>query len=539
MTKKMKWFLIIFCTVWAALHVPALLYGTESLPLHMSYVGDEQAPVNGALHILQEKNLAAFRNLKTVYYGPLFSVIALPGVAADFAGKLIMGKVDSAEAYKNFLLWDWGGIVWKLRLIALLCGVGGIVAFAKLLLTDTVNPKKILMPVYLGVSLLGLNFFYFEYTGFFRHWAFIVPLLIAQLYLLVRLRESGYKRKYWIWLFVVCVISFGISYMGILYQLAWLPLLAEWLRQRNKTQLKQFLLYVLGVICAAVLIVSWHPHAFKRIVGLVHGDVTNGNTEQYSPEKPGEGVSFGYYGSIMLNNHLSLILLFAVLAIYRARRGGIFKEWWFWAVLGLAIFLYALFGTMSHHESRYLLPVIMLFIVATSMLLIDYYSGERSRTVSLVVLVLVTYTLLFHSLHIGKWLQILSQGPEERNAISAALEYQKEHQSSKILFLQYYILGYPHTKDAYNDYMERFNKKQFNLYKTIAAAPLPKGIAPLNAYYYRPDNPISREVIAAYDAVVYKYDPAIDGSREPDFFDVDITRLWSFHDLNERYFIVK
>jgi hypothetical protein len=543
MTKGVKRFLIIFCTVWAFLHIPAVFYGTEELPLHMSYIGDEQAPVNGALHVLQDKNLLAFRNLKTVYYGPLFSVVALPGVLGDFVEKNLTGEAKGAEAYKNYLLWDWGGIVWKLRFLAVLCGVFGIVMMAKLLSTNSINPQRLNVPVYLSVVLLGFNYFYFEYTGFFRHWAFIIPLLIAQLYCLVRLHESAYAKKYWIANGALFGIGFGISYMSALYQIMWLPLIIYWIKNKNRTQLVQFAWYVVGTVVVASFIVAWHPHAFKRIIGLTGGSIVNKDASeliQYSSEIPDEGMSFGYYSSILINNHLPLLLLFVTAITFMQKRKDVWKKWWVYSIGLPMVIVFVVFGLMGHHESRYVLPVVVLFILLTSILLVRFYGEIKNKTAWGVVVFCIFLTLLFHGLHIGKRIAVLAEGPKEREIIAETLDFQRSNPSSKILFIEYYILGYPHTKEAYADYAARFNKKDFNLYKTIAATPLPEGIVPLNVYYRRPDESVTKEEMAKYDRVVKKYDPALeDKSREPDFFEYNLLRLWKYEALQEQYTILR
>ena len=115
MTYTKQFFLTaLLLSCWMLLHIPALWYGTDNLPLHQSYVGDEQSPVNGALHVLQAKNPLALRNLPTLYYGPVFASLAVTAVAIDFGEKYIRGIAQDATAYKNHILFDWGELSGRL-----------------------------------------------------------------------------------------------------------------------------------------------------------------------------------------------------------------------------------------------------------------------------------------------------------------------------------------------------------------------------------------------------------------------------------------
>ena len=170
--------LAFLLAVWVAIHLPAIWYGTENLPLHMSYIGDEQSPVNGALHVLQDKNLLAFRNLKTVYYGPLFPIISLPAVVLDFGEKFISGRIQNSNQYKNYILWNWGGIAWKNRVIATIFSFAVIILVFMLCNTRTLNPsgsKKI--PIF-TCGLLATNFLFFEYASFFATGCLFFSLLL-------------------------------------------------------------------------------------------------------------------------------------------------------------------------------------------------------------------------------------------------------------------------------------------------------------------------------------------------------------------------
>lgn len=538
MLGKVKIYLVVLGIAWFALHLPLVFYGTEQLPLHQSYIGDEQAPVNGALHILKDKSLLAFRNRSTVYYGPIFSVLALPGVMADFASKFITGQIGSADDYKNLILFDWGGMVWKLRLLALMFSFVGMVFLAKLLLTKTFNPTQKLLPVYLGTLLLFCNFSYFEYAAFFKHWAFIVPALIIQVYLLVRLVETDYKNKYWIWSLILFIFGFSISYVSALFQIMWLPLLWQWLKEKNTKQLKNFTWYLVSIVLSVIFIVAWHPHAFNRLFGIVGSDIVGTSSAAYTAEKQVTGLSFGYYASIILNNYLSLVLLWLLLVGYLSKSIKLHREWWVWSSGLPAVLFVGIFGFISHHESRYLLPFIILLVVQVALLMALYFgSVRRHQLITITIMGLVIFTMMFNFIHLFKFAAIYGKGPDEKQTIARLLQEQKP--GDRILIVDSYLLGHPHTKEAYIDYVAATNKADVNLYKEIIAADFPTNLTPLNTYYVTEvDFTKNYKLITEYDRVVVYYQPRKENNRF-DFFDENILRLWYYDDYMPKYFFIK
>ena len=522
--------------VWIVLHIPAIFYGTEDLPLHMSYIGDEQSPVNGALHILADKSLLALRDLSTVYYGPVFSFIALPAVLLDFIARLITGAVSSVADYKNFILWNWGGIVIFARLIAASVGFWGLIGLFKLLSTKTFNPfKSQLLPV-IGTAVLATNFFYFEYASFFKHWIFICALLLWQLYYAVKIFEdTENSRRYWMYETILAGISFGVSYLSLVFQIMWLPLIFSWWKAGNKAQLKKFFMFMVGALFAMVLIIWWHPHAFERILGLTGGDIANTDTTAFTAETQATGFSYIYYGLILFKNNLPLIIALIILVATSFNR-RMHKNVFLWVTL-LPLFVYgAIFGTFSHHESRYILPVLIFLITLAFFLaghLVDVIRVNRIFRISLVSL--FVFYLAFNLLHLRQWLTIMNEGPQEQTAIKNIIALEEKEPNTKTLFRGYYLLGHVHTKEAYRDYAERFKKSGYNLYQAIDAGTPPAGVPQLRTYYSRPDEPMLKKALSQYAHVIYRYEPKLEQNFDPDFMEVDLTRLWFYKDFADRY----
>lgn len=532
--------IIVFATIlfvaWIIVHIPAISYGTENLPLHMSYIGDEQSPVNGALHILADKSLFALRDLNTVYYGPVFSIIALPAVLLDFTTGLITGVVSGVADYKNFILWSWGGVVVFARLIAVTVGFFGLVGLFKLLSTKTFNPfRSRLLPI-IGTAVLATNFFYFEYASFFKHWIFICVLLLWQLYYIVKIFEDTKNlKRYWVYAFALLSVSFGISYLSLVFQIMWLPLLFSWWREGNKVKLKQFVVFTIGSLLAMMLIVAWHPHAFERILGLTGGDIANTDTTALTAEVQATGFSFVYYGLILFKNNLALIIAFIMLSFVAFQR-KLHNNIFLWVILLPLIFYGAIFGTFSHHESRYILPVLILLITT-----IFFFAGQLigllhvKRLLRISLATLIVLYLVFNIAHLSKWLIVMHDGPQEQTAIKNIIALEEKTPNAKTLFRGYYLLGHVHTKDAYRDYAERFHKSGYNLYKAIDAGTPPAGVSQLRTYYSRPDEPLPKKALSQYAQVIYRYEPKLEQNLDPDFMEVDLTRLWFYKDFADRY----
>lgn len=537
---KITVLVVLLLVVWIAVHIPAIFYGTENLPLHMSYIGDEQSPINGALHILQDKNLLALRDLNTVYYGPVFSLITLPAIFFDFTIQFATGAISSVTDYKNYILWNWGGIVIFARMTAVIVGFIGLIGLYKLLNTNTFNPLRYQLLPIVGVIVLATNFFYFEYASFFKHWIFICTILLWQLYYAVKIFEGdGNLKRYWVYEGAIIGASFGISYLSLVFQVMWVPLLVHWWNGRNFAQLKQFSFFMAGALLVMTLIVMWHPHAFERILGLTSGDIANADTSALSTEIQAKGFSFVYYSSILLNNNLPIIVALAVLAFFsRGRR--FFESAVLWVVL-LPLFLYiAIFWTLSHHESRYILPVLILVIVSLFFLVGQLGDILRTNRILRATLVsLLVFYLAFNIVHLGKWLSIMDEGPQEQVAIKNIIALEEETPSGKTLFRGYYLLGHVHTKEAYRDYAERFHKSGFNLYQAIDAGTPPKGVQQLRTYYSRPDEPLPKKALSQYAHIVYRYEPKLEQKLDPDFMEVDLTRLWFYKDFADRYTLLK
>jgi len=551
--KKNKIFFVLFgfLTLWVCFHVPGIFYGTENTPLHVSYISaDEQSPINGALHILKEKSLLGLKNKNTLYYGPVFSMFALPAVLTDFLIKLVTGEVTGPESYKISLIWDWGGVLILARIISVLVGFSALVAVFLIFTSKTVNKSQMKkMYSIIPAFLLATNFLFFEYSSFFRHWVFVVSFLLWQIYIVVLLQEKNENRKkLWLLQSVLTTASFGISYLSVIYQIFWLPIIVFWFLQKDFLRLKEFLGYCFVTLAGFALVVWWHPYGFIRLLGLVGvidpiaiGPVLDLQADTEIVH------SFFFYFKVFAVNTLPLVVLFLILCAFFVKKQFVFfrERWWLWAMVALpGLINYLVFSLPAHHEGRYILPSVVLFIVFVNLMFFEAFSYLDKRSVVIKAgIIFVFLSILLGTTQIMLWQRILFDGPVERQTIIPQIHaWQNENPNSKVLLLKDWPLGYVHTSEAYENYVSNFKKSGYELWNAILQVEKPKDIIPINVFYSHAQT-VSEEEMETYDHVVVRIPPKVgdDIALESlmDEFDVRPWHLWSYEKYQESYSFVK
>lgn len=525
--------------VWLLMHIPGLMYGSGSVPL-VGYVGDEQVSVTSVFHVIQERSLLAFRNEEMQYYGPLFVIIDMPGVVADFAWRYVTGVVDSAESYKAFMIWDWGGIVKGIRLTAIFSMLLGLFVTYRLAATTTLNPSGSKYVPHLVTVLIGVNYYYFEYSNFATHWAYVLPLLLLQLYSLFRIQETnGMVKKYWIIHAFASVVSFGVSYMGMIFMVMWVPALYQMWRTKNGALFKGFLYCVGGIVLGYALIIWWHPYAFVRYLSFLGiGEALHNQGDAQNPFALGQ-TSLWYYSVLIVLNNLGLVLAILVLTV-RLWKIKIAQSPIVWTILLPGIVNFFMFALSAHHEGRYMLPTILMLIVLCGYFVSKYlaHPSTRTRSTSIVIGVLLTWYVLFSLVHIGLWMHIFSQGPVEQEGIQKALELGQS--GAPVLMINSYIMGYPHTTESYRAFAVHRKFGEVPLYEAYYEHPYSGDLPLLDVRYdfltsYQKDP----NIIDAYPHAVMLYRPRPTDWNQFSYFDEDITRNWYYRDLSPRYMVVK
>jgi hypothetical protein len=293
--------------------------------------------------------------------------------------------------------------------------------------------------------------------------------------------------------------------------------------------LKEWFASMLIALAGILLMFWWHPYALLRIF-------KGGATVPFGEEMLG----FAYFGSLVIINHAGLFIALGAMLIYLVKKKAI--DYRTTALIsGLAlvgIFQYVLFSAQPglNREGRYMLPTIVCLLLIFAHIWGLYFARiNRKRVVDIVVACSFAFVLAFHVVHIVKWIQVYAQGPVEQQMIAQVKQKMKEGED--LLLVQYYIAGTPHTKAAYRNYMDRFNRSDVNLFKQLLDADLPEGMVPLNAYYIRPDKFVAEDVYA-FDHVWYLSEPRHE-INQFDYFDESPVRLWWHKELSPHYYEIK
>lgn len=539
-------FFALLLPAWIGSHLPAVFFGVNQTPLHVSYwTADEQSGVNGALHILKERSVLGLRNADVLYYGPVMGLVGVPAPALDFLSKYLSGSVRDADDYKDAVVWDWGGVLAWARLVTVAGAFVGLLGIYALFRTSTFNPALTWWLPCAATCVAAASYSYFIYSSFFRHWIFVVVVLIWQLYIATRIHEVNEKGRLRLWTLqaVLTAVTFGISHVGIMFQVFWLPLLIMWLGNGAWERVKEFAAYVFASLVGMALMIWWHPYAFERILGLVglrdvpqrvaELDLTNNTTALASLE---------FYVQLIILAILPLLVMAAVLA-FRARRSGertnIMRSSIAWMLLLPAAVNLVVFSFPDLHVSRYVFPATLLLILFFMMYIGRSIAASSRVTVQRIALAFVgTFIVLNVVQNIG-WLRMVSAGPPERATIVPQLyAIYEQKPNASVLILKGWPLGVVHTNAAYADFMTRYQKGKSELWQYLTTHEPPTDVVRLNAYYARDEQTFLSQK-DAYDYAVRYSPPPVGKDVTPlsptDEFEIRPWNVWRYSRFQERY----
>jgi len=538
----------LLLVIWFVAHTAGIFWGTQNVPMHQTYVADEQRPVNGALHMLKEKSLFGLRGKEEFFYGPIFAVLSVPAIVADFSKQVIFDGVRTSQDYMNSIIFDWGGIVLGLHITVVLAGVLSLYVAYKMFLLKTLNPafgpnRRMLFAGF-ATMFLGTNYFFFENSTIYMNWIFVAFFLIGQLYLGLLIYETKGKRPLCWWLHgLVTLLNFGINYLNIIYLVAYIPL-AFILWRKNEENVRRYLYTYLALLTLGILaIIVWNPFTFIRLLGLLGiGSMAKEMAVEYQTTfAPFQSstTSFGYYTTVLVANYLSLFIVLIITA--RSVLIKRFKEnfMWMWMFGSVAILHFIVFGALAHHEERYVLITTVTLLLFTGTITIKYLTlPARNKIALLAVVILTAWYGIYHVVHIGKWIDIYADGPAEKAMIAEVLALQKEGES--IAIVQDHIAGHVHTKEAYQVFMEQKNATDVNLYKAIMSAPLPSDIVPLTAEYVMPwDYEKDPSIIEQYDHVIRYQTVCSLEINQATYIATNLTSLWYWDLCKPKYIQLK
>ena len=241
----------------------------------------------------------------------------------------------------------------------------------------------------------------------------------------------------------------------------------------------------------------------------------------------------------MLLNHISIFITLILIAypVFIQR----FKEnfMWMWMFGSVASVNFFVFGSLAHHEERYVLITTVTLLLLTGVAVMKYLMlPSRKRIIVIAIAVLLVWYFVFHIAHIGKWIDIYADGPAEKAMIAEVLALQKEGES--IALVQDHIAGHVHTKEAYQIFMEQKNATDVNLYKAIMAAPLPENVKPMTARYVMPEAyEADPSIIEQYDHVIRYQKVCSLEINQATYIAENLTSLWYWDLCKPKYIHLK
>lgn len=518
-----KFFVPFLFVAWALAHWIIVSYGTQLVPLHSFYASsDEQAPILGVMHMLEDRSILAMRGHESVYYGPMFSVIAAPAVIADAARAYLAGYVKSAADYKVWFSFNWGSVLFLERWVSVIVGFIGLLYAWCLFNLSVINPKEKKWVAGLGVALLATNFYYFLYSGWLRHWIFITVFLIMQIYYLIQINERE-KKSDWIWMGALSFLGFGIAYVTLVLQIMWLPVLIIWFRKKDYSKIKSFIFYLTFLILSSVLCVIWNPTPYLRYASLSK----TAGLQFHLWSQP----SLYYYLKIIIFNQPFLTFAFLLTVIFGAIGQKQYKKYWFWSILlaGLAHLIF--FSANVHAEPRYVMPATIAFILLAIGLTAHWSATDTRRRMFHVLVILFGLEIAWQSTNSFLWSYAAVKGPEDKPLIAWLYSLPPE---KKVLVDAWHFMGAAHDKKIIKEYSDtRFGGKPLSNMLTYFSQTDPPSWTPVinNIVYMYGDKVTGNYKKDEFDYFAHYYGEPL----TTNFFEESLLRLWFMSDLRQRY----
>jgi hypothetical protein len=139
------------------------------------------------------------------------------------------------------------------------------------------------------------------------------------------------------------------------------------------------------------------------------------------------------------------------------------------------------------------------------------------------------------------WMHMVRAGPVEEEVIELILTAQREDRATKALLLQSSILAYPHTREAYESFVND-ERSSHQLWKHILTHEPPEKITPIHAFYQHDGQEYTEEELHSFDLV---FSPQIKHTQAAgtvdthnDIFDFMPWKTYGFRKYRTEYVVV-
>lgn len=475
--------------VWLAAHIPAIGLFAH-VPFVSAVVGDEPSPLYGALSVLEAKSPLGLRNVPQLYYGPVFAVVAIPAVVADVGIQYVKGVVHDPESYRALITRDMGGMLIASRWLAVFAGFFALFGIYRLFQSKQLNPDGKTWWMWLAVVGIALDPFFFKYSHFYRHWVFIIAILIWNLVFVFRIADKPDDKKAWFGLWATSAFGFGISFISLFYQAALFPLLWRWTREKHVIAWKYFLAYGVSLAAAIALLVAWDPFPYFRLIRMGTQSGTGHTLRIGLP-------SLLSYATYLWNNYVligALAIGLSVLA-WAVARDRVRSWWWIAVWPGIAHLVF--FAASETNPPRYLLPIYVLLWVVAVGSADALWPWLTFRRLAKPLIVLFILTFMISGAQSARWSWLASQ-PQPEEKLIAGLQ---QLSATSTVIYEGHLLPAWHDAKSYEAYAKHCLDYDSDVFAYMATLlPLP-GIKPISVTYSC-GGYLSQEWLRYYDYLI-------------------------------------
>jgi len=332
---KLIYILLIVC---AAFYVTGIWYG-----LPYFFIGDEPSLIGGALKMIQLKNpIPALdaQSFKMLYYPPLipyiFNLFFVPILFVYY----LTGHFGNLINFQDYLVLSPSILIIIARIISALFGV------ALVFLTYKISKSifKNSWAAFYGALLLAFGYYQNQLSHFARHWIFTAFFAYLILYFAVKITQEN-KTKWYIWAALFTGLSFGTSYVGVIFAI--FVLTAHFWRGFKLT--KDIILYFVVSAAVSLLFSFLYPQV---LLGYFSG---SGGREA-GTSLVGFLNSVYYFGKVLVEMELPLVVFSLIGLIHLGRKRE--QRYFLYPLLFFIFFYPALLYFIFHNEPRYIFILI-------------------------------------------------------------------------------------------------------------------------------------------------------------------------------------
>jgi len=372
----------ILLAVCVAFYIFGIWYG-----LPYFFVGDEQSLIGGALKMLQLKN--PFPVLQPQEFNLLYYPVLIPYVLNLFFIPVLLvfyfvGGFSGLNVFQDYLILNSGALIITARIVSVLFGLGLVFLIYQITKEIIKNSWASL----LGATIFGLSFYQLQMSHFARHWIYTAFFAASILYCAIKIYFTR-EKKWYLLAGVTGGLSFGASYVGILYLVFvfWAHFFTGAESWQEKIKSSNWWYFVLVFVGLSFLFFAIYPQAFLAVIS-------------------GGGAPFGvkslegflgavlYMGKVLIfmDPVITALVVLGLIYFVRKRKNGYFL----YPALFLIVIYPALLYFIFHEEPRYIFLLGPIFAILAGEVIFWTLSQKNIVLKYGIVLVAIIFSLIIN-----------------------------------------------------------------------------------------------------------------------------------------------